>query len=304
MSNILSILSNTLGESKQYSNSEYYFYCPFCHHHKNKLAININNKKWHCWKCNAKGNTILSLLYKLDIDKSVIKSIQGELENEFQLFYKEQPEIDAIKLQLPEEFQPVTDNTSLGRTAKGYLYRRGVSENDIIRYNVGYCETGQYRGRLIIPSYDKFDSLNFFVARDFLNLSSFPYVLPKVKKQSVIMFESMINWKIPIIICEGVFDAMNIRRNAIPLLGTLMSKTLKSRIVKEGVSEVYIMLDTDAPDAAVDISRWCSKCNIKNYIVKYNGKDPGSNKFQDNIKYIINTEEMSFARLLRNKIFK
>ncbi len=34
-----------------------------------------------------------------------------------------------------------------------------------------------------------------------------------------IPFEIFINWNSPIIRCEGMFDAISIKRNAIPLLG-------------------------------------------------------------------------------------
>jgi hypothetical protein len=42
--------------------------------------------------------------------------------------------------------------------------------------------------------------------------------------RDIIGFELFINWNVPIILCEGVFDAIAIKRNAIPLLGKTIQK--------------------------------------------------------------------------------
>ena len=44
------------------------------------------------------------------------------------------------------------------------------------------------------------------------------------------MFENQINWNEPITLVEGVFDAMAVKRNAIPLLGKFVPKTLNDTI--------------------------------------------------------------------------
>ncbi len=38
---------------------------------------------------------------------------------------------------------------------------------DIIKYNIGFCNEGPYGGRVIIPSYDDNGKLNYFIARDY-----------------------------------------------------------------------------------------------------------------------------------------
>jgi hypothetical protein len=42
--------------------------------------------------------------------------------------------------------------------------------------------------------------------------------------KNIIGFENMINWNVPIVLCEGAFDAIAIKRNAIPLFGKNISK--------------------------------------------------------------------------------
>ena len=38
-----------------------------------------------------------------------------------------------------------------------------LTKEDIIRYNIGYCDTGMYSNRIIIPSYDRDNRLNYFI---------------------------------------------------------------------------------------------------------------------------------------------
>jgi ribosomal protein L37AE/L43A len=49
-------------------NDEQAHYCPFCHHHKKKLQVNIKTQYWHCWVCDAKGRKIQRLLKRLHVD--------------------------------------------------------------------------------------------------------------------------------------------------------------------------------------------------------------------------------------------
>jgi hypothetical protein len=47
------------------------------------------------------------------------------------------------------------------------LKSRGITKNDIEKYNIGYCETGRYAKMIIIPSYDENGQLNYFTGRSF-----------------------------------------------------------------------------------------------------------------------------------------
>ena len=73
---------------------------------------------------------------------------------------------------------------------------------------------------------------------------------PPVSK-NVTIFENQINWNEPITLCEGVFDAMSIKRNTIPLLGKFIPKTLMDSIYKKGIKEIKIILDKDAQSQAL-----------------------------------------------------
>ena len=72
---VITVLDNTLGAGTSLKGSEQAHHCPFCHHHKKKLQVNLETQYWHCWVCDSKGRTIQSLLRKLNVDIRDIQKI-------------------------------------------------------------------------------------------------------------------------------------------------------------------------------------------------------------------------------------
>mgnify|MGYP001198597757 CR=1 FL=1 len=71
---VINILDDVLGPGTSMKGDEQAHYCPFCHHHKKKLQINIQTQKWHCWVCDSKGKRIQSLLKKFFRQNSSLKN--------------------------------------------------------------------------------------------------------------------------------------------------------------------------------------------------------------------------------------
>lgn len=300
---LLGAVENVLGKSYKRAKDNYAFHCPFCNHRKPKLEINLNtNDKgenpWECWVCETKGRTIRSLLKQLKISgpqaQEVLQYIKKGEEIEYQV---------VKTIELPKEFQPLysAPTTSFSANiARKYLYDRGITDNDIMKYNIGYCIAGEFSDRIIIPSYDQNNQLNFYVARSF-NRSYAKYKNPEVSKD-IIVFENLINWNQPIIICEGVFDAMAIRRNAIPILGKNISKALLKKIVSSKVKEIYIALDKDALKKAVKFCEQFISMGKKVYLVDMEEKDPSEMGFQSFTNHIQDAEELDLSSLLQYKL--
>ena len=300
---LLGAVENVLGKSYKRAKDNYAFTCPFCNHRKPKLEINLNtNDKgenpWECWVCETKGRTIRSLLKQLKISgpraQEVLQYIKKGEEVEYQV---------VKTIELPKEFQPLftAPTTSFSANiARKYLYDRGITDNDIMKYNIGYCIAGEFNDRIIIPSYDQNNQLNFYVARSF-NRSYAKYKNPEVSKD-IIVFENLINWNQPIIICEGVFDAMAIRRNAIPILGKNISKALLKKIVSSKVKEIYIALDKDALKKAVKFCEQFISMGKKVYLVDMEEKDPSEMGFKSFTNHIQDAEELDLSSLLQYKL--
>ena len=193
------------------------YWSPFISHHKPKLQINIQNGNWHCWVSNNGGRNLFQLLKKVGASREHFDELSEYVDDVPR--YNKSKDSEKESVELPKEFKPLWNggDSIVKRHALSYLYKRGITDNDILRYNIGYCDNGLYSNRIIIPSYNSDGGLNFFVGRDFYD-SKLKYRNSPTSKD-IIGFDLFINWDEPIILCEGVFDAMSFKRNAIPLFG-------------------------------------------------------------------------------------
>ena len=230
---LVNLVNTVLGAGKRTARGNQAYHCPFCNHHKPKLEVNFTeNKKgynpFQCWVCGKKGKTIRSLFKALKVSPDKFVEL-GKLVKTGS--HVEDVIVENI-IELPKEFIPLfpDDKTIKWKQAYYYLKSRGITNDDIIKYNIGYCTFGRYQNMIIIPSYDKDGTLNYFTGRSFEQDPFIKYRNPECSRD-IIPFELFINWDSPLILCEGPFDAMAIKRNAIPLLGKNIQSNLLKRIV-------------------------------------------------------------------------
>ena len=140
---------------------------------------------------------------------------------------------------------------------------------------MGYCFSGEYRNRVIIPSFDEDGDVNYFIARSYSG-DSYKYKNPRVSK-NIIFNELYTDWNSDLTIVEGVFDAV-VAGNAIPLLGsTLHSRSPLIRQIVFNDTPVYLALDPDAADKERKIIKTLSSYDIELYKIDVSGyEDVGS----------------------------
>jgi len=303
MDNILFSLEDILGTSKKTSSDERLFHCPFCYHHKPKLSVNFGKRSgyWKCWVCDESGKKISSLLYKLGYSKKEIKSILGDYETSYKP--EENPEEYTVKITLPREYKPlwrVTEKTYEYMNAVWFLKSRGVTMEDIYRYQIGYCDDGQYKNRIIIPSFDRHMQVNYFVSRTYYD-GGMKYKNPPASRNNII-FENLINWKMPIVLVEGMFDAIAVRRNCIPLLGKILSDRLKQTLIEKKPPMVYVMLDNDAQKEALQIENYLKSVNVNVKLVVPTEKDAGEMGFEQSWVNINNAINSNFTDMVGTKL--
>lgn len=293
------ILDNLFGRGIQHKNNEVSYNCPFCNHHKPKLQINIATGAYHCWVCNAKGKRIISLLKKSNAPAqsySKIKEIYGDVTTK-----REYNSKDLVGL--PEHYKPlwISQNTPDYKNALHYaLNTRKLTPMDILRYQVGYCEQGPYAGMLIVPSFNKSNMINYYVGRSYYN-ATITHKNPPVSKD-IIGFESQINWKEPITIVEGVYDAIATKRNAIPLFGKIILRTLRNKILTEGVERLYLALDKDAFKDSIKEVEYFLNNNIDVRLVQLPGKDPSEAGYRTMMEAMDKAKKMDFFDLVKYKM--
>lgn len=295
------VLDDHLGTSIQHKKSgEVSYYCPFCNHYKPKLQVNLNTQKWHCWVCDNKGQTITSLLKKsnaLSQTHKKIKEIYGDSN------FIGKTDIREV-VGLPEAYKPlyIPQNTPDYRNALHYVMNvRKVSPIDILRYQIGYCEKGLYAGMIIVPSYNNLNTINYYVGRSFYDSTAIKHKNPPVSKD-IIGFENQINWKEPVVIVEGVFDAIAVKRNAIPLFGKKILANLRSKILSEKVQKLYLALDSDALKDSVKEVEYFLNNGIEVYIVQIHSKDPSEVGYFSMVDAINKAKKMDFFDLITYKM--
>lgn len=300
---VINILNDVLGVGTSMKGDEQAHHCPFCHHHKKKLQINLETQQWHCWVCDSKGKRIQSLLRKLHTEAHKLKKI-FEIYGDDYITYTPSTE-DKIELRLPSEFESLLKEPKgfnpVFRKVKEYAKARNITKEDIIRYNIGYCKSGMYAGRIIIPSYDENNRLNYFIARSVFPEETFKYKNPPVSK-NIIMFENQINWDEPITLVEGVFDAMAVKRNAIPLLGKFIPQKLNDSIYKRGVSEINILLDSDAQQQALRYTTQLQNQGITTKNIIPSDKDAGDMGFSQVNTILKQSKKTEFSDIISQKL--
>jgi DNA primase len=301
---VVNILDDVLGPGTSMKGDEQAHYCPFCHHHKKKLQINLQSQKWHCWVCDSKGKRIQSLLRRLHVDSHKLKKIY-EIYGDDYVVYSNNTEDEKVELRLPNEFRSLLEEPKginpLFRKVKEYARKRNISEGDIKRYNIGYCDSGHYANRIIIPSYDRDNRLNYFIARSVFDEEKFKYKNPPVSK-NVIMFENQINWDEPITLVEGVFDAMAVKRNVIPLLGKFVPKKLNDTIYKKEVKGINILLDEDAQEQALHYTIQYQNQGITTKNIKPTDKDASDMGFSEVNSKLKESKETEFSDIISQKL--
>lgn len=301
---LVNLVNGVLGTGKRTARGNQSYSCPFCHHHKPKLEVNFTENKeginqWACWACGKKGKTIRSLFKQVEVDSSYFHELSKLVKN------VSRDDIGEVKhsiLELPKEFKTFLNNKDIiAKHALTYLKNRDITKQDILKYNIGYCNSGQYAKMIVIPSYDANGKLNYYTARSFEKDPYTKYRNPETSRD-IIPFELFINWDLPIILCEGPFDAMAIKRNAVPLFGKNIQSSLMKKLVESKVQKIYIALDNDAVKQALKFCEQLLDVGKEIYLVELQGKDPSEMGFEHFTKLIQNTQPLTQYKLMEKKL--
>ena len=296
------LLESILGRSKSArGGDEAVFTCPSCNHHKKKLTFNLLSQKFQCWVCNYKGHRAFQLLKKANAPGAAFGALK-EIDKQYNFKSKVKQKVDANTLMLPKEVTPIMSSSAvLSRHALHYLDQRGITPQDVVKYDLHYCEQGPLKNMVVVPSYDKDGFLNYYVGRSFDKNAYIKHKLASSTKD-IIGFEMYINWDLPVILCEGAFDAMAIKRNAIPLFGKKISTTLMKKIIKSKVEKIYLALDEDALKDAFNHAETFMSYGKKVYLIEMGDKDPSELGFEQFTKLLHNATKLTTSLLMKKRL--
>lgn len=282
---IIDILEDILGEYRLHNDvkGQMSFDCPVCSHEikgldngdgKGNLEVNYKQNVYKCWVCSETHETHGSIykLIKRFGNKKQLKNYELFVPEDFEEFkriYK--------PVRLPKEFitlKSVSSGFKLTHYYKqviNYLRSRNITDDMIGKYNIGFCYNGLFQYRVIIPSYDEYDRVNYFIARSYLPKPKRKYINPEAEKEVLVWNEHLINWDEPVYIVEGVFDSIFLP-NSIPMLGKKMSQKLFDLLYTKA-KKIIIVLDPDAWDDTEKLYHKinCGRLFGKVYVIKLEG---------------------------------
>lgn len=302
---LLALLNEVLNQTAKLrkGGNEASYFCCFCNHYKRKLEFNLENGAWSCWVCHARGSYIGSFLTKIKAPKRY-RDLAFELTKDVRLQRRRcahvRIENEAV---LPDDFLSLADPrpSQEYRHALTYLKKRRIGFDDICRYNIGYCEAGEYKDCVVVPSYDSEGRLNYFSARyiypsEWLKYKNAPF------SKDIIGFECFVDFSQPVTLVEGVFDAIATRVNAVPLFGTRLNNRLKAALIINKTPWVNLLLDNDALREAIaatqDLWRW----GVPVHLVKLEDKDPSKIGFGTVHDLIQQSRPYGFEDLVFDKL--
>jgi DNA primase len=252
---LIELLEEVLGNHKNWyeSKGQISFDCPVCSQEKGldkgdgkgNLEINYFRHVYKCWACGELYGTH-GPLGKL-FDEFGTKK-QKKLYNLIKPDEFKKEDKKRVKLKLPEGYTQFKDSNPRfipHNEAIKYLKSRGVTDEIIEKYKIGYTVSGDFAYRIIVPSYDQNGSLNYFVGRSWIP-KKMKYKNPaSVPKDEIIFNESLIDWDKDIYLVEGVFDSFFLE-NSLVMLGKKMSRYILESLYNKANGNIIICVDGDA----------------------------------------------------------
>jgi len=288
---LVDLISELFGYPRRYDHGivETEFNCPKCDNNRNKfnLVVNTDNLVFHCWACGYRGKTkklfydygtteqqsrYSSIIFGLEITPSTGKIIEESLSlGSFR----------SLKVEWKDSLNY--------KAAMKYLMDRKIDDKLIDKWDICYAENGKYADRIIVPSRALDGRVEYFIARSFFN-DKFKYKNPKSRKSTVIFGDKFIDWKKPVILTEGVFDAM-VLYNAVPILGTsIKGNTKLLKTIMKNKTPIIIGFDDDKVgiDARNRTAKYLKNLGVDIYIIKDNCYNDLAEAYQKaGKKYII-----------------
>ena len=272
----LRILKSILGSPRK-TGSEYLFHCPFCKHHKPKFSVNLHRGA-KCWVCDWKTPHIRRVVRRVGswVDLQEWDTLTGRVSlSAFESLFGDIDDSEPEPvIELPGEFISLANNnTSLSSlAARRYLLKRGLSKTDFVKWKIGFCVSGEYANRVIIPSFNMNGEVNYFIARAYSD-DWMRYKNPPVSRD-IVFNELFLDWDNDLTIVEGAFDAIVAGSNSVPILGSTLNENSKlfQEIVKHD-TPIYLALDPDAEKKSNRLIAALMKYDVELYKVDITGYD-------------------------------
>jgi len=249
---VFDILTQILGDPRTHyeSKGQASWNCPVCDQGRNKANFEVNYFKevYQCWSCGETEETHGSI-YKL------IKTWGNKQQLSNYLLLRPDINKKSKDEEHPKVFMGIPPGFTLFNSdaTKSIYYKqaynyitkdRGITDEILNKYNVGYTIESKFHHRIIIPSHNIENEIDYFSARTYIGAKK-KYDNPEYPKEKIIFNEYYIDWNQDVYLLEGALDHLVVP-NSIPMLGKKMSELLWGRIYDNAKANVIIAYDPDA----------------------------------------------------------
>lgn len=244
--------------------------CPNCGK-PDKFTVSPEKGLAHCYSCHwGKGTSVYHLLAEWEgLEVHEVKEIiqrkrwLGDLEP-IPLVSRKEEEKEAEKEEGPppldwerDFFDPLKPKHLEGRAARKYLRTR-LTDEEIAEFRIRYGHEDArgpwdvFHNRVCVPIIERGEVV-YFVGRAISSKSKLRYRNPKKiwtrKSSSQVLFglDTAANYD-PVVVVEGVFDAIRTGPWAVALLGKTLSDVQGNLLHRRGVERVVALFDADVPE--------------------------------------------------------
>ena len=261
---------------------ETHFNCPICGESRHRMFVNLESGLVYCHNCGYKSNIVGLIQWVEGISFTRANAIFNDIKGSFVLpetiskdlvsnmFTRDfRKDLKKRAIPLPEEYVPLDPEHTNIRTkaAIKYLHSRKVTDKQIVQHKMGFCMSGEYKNRVIIPIMEN-DELRFWVARAISSDVKMKEKSPSDEDYQISKSEVIFNIDRAAreyhtcIISEGIFDGLSWGDVGVSLLGkTLYQEQLNILLdYRELLTDgVYVAVDWDAKDKATEMAEELSQ---------------------------------------------
>lgn len=229
--------------------------CPICGK-ENKFGVNVHTNYAHCFSCEYKSGLIKLVQVIEDIpvwNEALVFLKAFDSSGAFRLVKKEEVK-RKDEIQLPEGFKLVgLYDSKSAKLVEHTLKKRGFTINRLMSKGIGYCSTGKYAGRIIIPYYQQ-GRLIYFNARKFIDLGE-KFKNPSeeevgIGKSQIIYNHDALYVYNTVWLFESAFNAITLGDNATATGGKSLSQWQKNKYITSPCKNIIIGLDDDGQKEA------------------------------------------------------
>lgn len=291
---LASVLGDHNGISHGANGDQAGFNCPFCeengkspdnNHH---LYINISYSSsrsglWICYRCGEKGG-YQGLLRRLGIEdrKSYPTKKQfTQLVSDWEKSYSNSKDLENDKYYLPTTL-PLCSWMDSYR----YLKDRGISDDDMVYYGMR-IGSGRFTDRVVVPVVED-GKIIFWTARAIFDDMVPRYLNPSVGKNGAVFnLEGARKMSSTVVICEGVFDAIRVGRNAVSLFSKTLSSIQLKKLYQAKFFKYIVSLDGDARDETYKICKQLDSYGLSTYYVLLPDKVDPDDYGRENMNHLL-----------------